>query len=239
MRSTLHLLTSSLLALCLSFSLSAQSVMGPINITMFADSMIAAAGGNFPVAFAPGQSVPVEGTYEEVSFAQVLEFSYQVFKADWSGTEYAFKDTLLDVSAGDVHDGVIDFDLAIPEDAWTTDNGIPVAAAIFQARVYYNPDVETFFNIFIEVNGASSVRGVEEISNLQVFPNPAGTGYLNINSDTAGDKLVRIYDSAGRLVLTTNTLGNEAIDITSLAQGMHTVLVHEEEKMGVSRVMVR
>lgn len=136
-------------------TLSAQSEEGPIEITSFADSTNIMAGDNFGRTFKQGDTIHIEGAYGNIANATAVWVTYDIYKPDWSGLAYTAQQFVANDSIGTL-DGVIDFDYVIPEDAGLLgqfDDGDAIAFPIIQVRVSYDPDVNTFWNIFIDVEG--------------------------------------------------------------------------------------
>lgn len=140
-----------------STALIAQSTDGPIEVTSFADSTNITAGDNFQYVFQQGESIHVQGAYGNLANAVEVWVTYDVYAPDWSGLVYTSgKQIIANDSIGTL-DGVIDFTFVLPEDAavWGQFHEAdgPVANHIIQVRVQYEPHVDTFWNIFIEVEG--------------------------------------------------------------------------------------
>ena len=148
--------------------LFAQSTEGPIEITSFADSTNITAGDNFQYVFMQGESIKVEGAYGNIANAKSVWVTYDVYAPDWSGLVYSTGQQIVANDSIGALDGVIDFTFVLPDDAavfgqFHEADG-PVANHIIQVRVEYEPAVNTFWNIFVEVAGDA----VEQIPPLTI-----------------------------------------------------------------------
>lgn len=139
----------------------AQSEEGPIEITSFADSTNVTAGDNFQRAFMQGETIKIEGAYGNIANAVSAWVTYDVYAPDWSGLVYSSGQQIIANDSIGTLDGVIDFEFTFPEDAavfgqFHEEDG-PVANHIIQVRVAYEPEVNTFWNVFVDVQGEEVV----------------------------------------------------------------------------------
>lgn len=87
------------------------------------------------------------------------------------------------------------------------------------------------------VNFTLSATRFNEISGLNVYPNPAND-FLHITTSANGVKTVTIYDVVGKQVLNTTT-ANEAINVTSLNAGIYMVKITEEGKTATRKLVIK
>ncbi|MFN4198703.1 MAG: DUF5689 domain-containing protein, partial [Flavobacterium sp.] len=76
------------------------------------------------------------------------------------------------------------------------------------------------------------------IEGLKVYPNPVRDGILYIETPSHGEKFITVFDVLGKSVLTVNTL-NEAIDVTSLNNGIYIVKITENTKSATVKLVVK
>ena len=77
-----------------------------------------------------------------------------------------------------------------------------------------------------------------EISGLNVYPNPVKNGTLYISSDSASAKSVEIYDILGKQVLNAKT-SNNAVNVSSLTSGSYIVKITEEGKTDTKKLIIQ
>ncbi|MFK7078385.1 T9SS type A sorting domain-containing protein [Flavobacterium oreochromis] len=77
---------------------------------------------------------------------------------------------------------------------------------------------------------------LNEISGLQIFPNPSKS-ILNITSDSFAEKQIELYDTLGKVALSTKTT-NQNINITSLAKGVYVAKITEEGKTTTRKIVI-
>ena len=76
------------------------------------------------------------------------------------------------------------------------------------------------------------------ITGLNVYPNPVTNGVLYINTQANAEKNVVIYDILGKQVFNTTTAAND-INIASLKAGAYVVKITENGKTATSKLMVK
>ena len=77
-----------------------------------------------------------------------------------------------------------------------------------------------------------------EISGLNVYPNPVKNGTLYISSDSASAKSVEIYDILGKQVLNAKT-SNNAINVSNLKGGVYIVKITEDGKTDTKKLIIQ
>ncbi|HEY8398558.1 MAG TPA: T9SS type A sorting domain-containing protein, partial [Flavihumibacter sp.] len=82
-----------------------------------------------------------------------------------------------------------------------------------------------------DVNGLQSISKTlmlqwSAITVLQVYPNPAANGFVQVNNSKAG--VLQFFNAAGALVKQVLvSAGKNTIDISSLAKGYHILVIGE------------
>jgi len=76
------------------------------------------------------------------------------------------------------------------------------------------------------------------IEGLKVYPNPVRDGILYINTPTNGEKNVAVFDVLGKQVMNITTL-NEAINVSSLNQGIYVVRITENSKSANLKLSIK
>lgn len=231
---------------CIFFagSVVAQSTEGPIEITEFADSTNMTAGDNFPEPMVRGETYTVVGEYGNIGAATQVRISYDIYAADWSGLEASHTWIITDDTTG-VFDGSIDFDFTIPEDAALTDS-FPGANSIMQVRVTYDPDVNTFWNIFVMVVDSAASDSMPptaiqlpQVDGLELYPNPVVNKVLKVETPQNLHKSVTVYDLASKAVATKELMGNGTIDLHAVNPGYYLVKVKEADAQTIRKIQVK
>ena len=233
----------AILMMAVTFSATAQSTSGPIEIVSIAGDDTVMAGDNFPEIFQPGDVISIQGAYGNIGNAVAVWATYDVYQPDWSGLAYTNQQFIANDMVG-VLDGSINFDYVVQPDAPlfgafddTSDpNDVKVAFYILQVRVAYEPMEDTFWNLFIvvdEENGTTQPI----LHGLEIFPNPAAD-MLQITTPDNGEKIVRVYNMTGQTVIDTVLSGNE-LDISQLETGFHIVYVEENGRVSGQKIMIK
>ena len=76
-----------------------------------------------------------------------------------------------------------------------------------------------------------------EITDLQVYPNPVGDNYVNIVTSVSGDKLVELFDLNGRKVMS-KIISEETLDISSLEPGFYITQITIDEKSSTFKLII-
>ena len=245
---TKHIYTilSLAVALFMSLSVSAQDCDnpgccdGPIMISSVADSTDAAivSCGQFVRAFLQGETINIKGTYCNIENATQVQITYDVYPGDWAGPpSYTHLEVVANSDGVGTLYGIIDHDFTFPMDAATTmDN--PGANIILQARVIYDPEDDTFWNLFVQLGDVVSVREIPALEGLQVYPNPVGSGTVMIETAENLERSVNISDATGKRLIQTFMPSNGPININNLPAGLYLVQVVEDGKVGTSKLIV-
>jgi len=92
-----------------------------------------------------------------------------------------------------------------------------------------------FHNIVIVPGEVLSINS-NELSNLQVYPNPAND-FLTIETGTLNDKLVRIFDISGKLVL--DTIVTKTLNTSNLQNGLYILEIQENDAISTSKLIIQ
>lgn len=103
---------------------------------------------------------------------------------------------------------------------YTADASSPICVVTYETA-YDNSDT-TFFNVRY-ASTANADIGFEEYSliDLQTYPNPASNVILLQTSAEIGDATLYIYNSIGQQVRTVNLNGSNAVDVSTMSNGMY------------------
>jgi len=103
-------------------------------------------------------------------------------------------------------------------------------------EVRCNSSNEAFFFDNINVNGALGL-GDNNQNSFSVYPNPAN-GYVNITSQTSGDKNVTVYNVLGKQVINT-TINTDRLDISNLNSGVYIIKISQNGVSSTKKLVVR
>ncbi|QAA81821.1 T9SS type A sorting domain-containing protein [Aequorivita sp. H23M31] len=98
-----------------------------------------------------------------------------------------------------------------------------------------NASAENFWFDNIVFDGAAGVND-QTSGQFSVYPNPASSGYVYINSKVMGSKKVSIYDVLGKQVINT-TMNGDRLDISALNSGIY-ILKIEQGKASTTKKLV-
>jgi hypothetical protein len=86
----------------------------------------------------------------------------------------------------------------------------------------------------------SSTLGIKsnEISGLNIYPNPVTNGTLYINTKLNAEKDITIYNVLGKEVLNTTTASN-AVNVSKLSAGVYVVKVIENGSTATRKLVIR
>jgi hypothetical protein len=76
-----------------------------------------------------------------------------------------------------------------------------------------------------------------EISGLNMYPNPVSNGNLHITSDSNSAKSVEIYDILGKQVLNAK-VSNNTVNVSNLKGGAYIVKINEEGKTATRKLII-
>ena len=91
-------------------------------------------------------------------------------------------------------------------------------------------------NFIISVNQVLGVNQ-NEISGLNMYPNPVSKGTLYITSNSSEAKSISIYDILGKQVLNTKT-SNNSVNVSSLKAGSYIVKISEDGKTDTKKLII-
>ena len=77
-----------------------------------------------------------------------------------------------------------------------------------------------------------------DITGLNVYPNPVTNGKLYITSDSGADKTVAVYDILGKQVLTTSVT-NDVVSVSGLNAGVYIVKITEAGNTATRKLIIR
>jgi hypothetical protein len=100
----------------------------------------------------------------------------------------------------------------------------------------YNGGTVSFDQISVVQTEALTVKQ-NEISGLNMYPNPVKNGNLYITSDSNNAKSVAVYDILGKQVLNAKT-SNNAVNVSNLKGGAYIVRITEEGKTDTRKLII-
>lgn len=103
-------------------------------------------------------------------------------------------------------------------------------------------DTKTPSMVFDELNIATDITSLltvkqNNITGLEVYPNPVTNGMLYINTAANLEKNVVIYDVLGKQVLSTTT--SNAVNVASLKSGVYVLSITEAGKTATSKLVIK
>ncbi len=78
----------------------------------------------------------------------------------------------------------------------------------------------------------------QSLENLNVYPNPVGTGRIFVNSKTNSPKDIEIFDVLGKSVLLT-TIANKELNIASLLPGVYIIQISEGIQRATRKLIIK
>lgn len=73
---------------------------------------------------------------------------------------------------------------------------------------------------------------------FQIFPNPAGYGFVNITSKIVGTKNIAVFDVLGKQVVKT-TLSGDRLDISALSSGVYILQIEQGKASTTKKLVVK
>ena len=110
----------------------------------------------------------------------------------------------------------------------------------FYMSMIYIPGDQVYSNgtaAAIRMITGSSVALDEEISGLNVYPNPSN-GIINIEMDSNENYLVQVNDILGKVVSSVNINSNTSLNLQDLEKGIYFVTVSNDEKTETIKVII-
>ena len=89
-----------------------------------------------------------------------------------------------------------------------------------------------------DVTGSVLSNKQNQISGLNVYPNPVTNGKLSITSDSNDIKEVLIYDILGKQVLST-VVTNQVVNVSDLSSGVYVIKITEDGKTATRKLVIR
>ena len=114
----------------------------------------------------------------------------------------------------------------------TIPNGITMQLVV---EVRTNSGSEVLYLDRLVIDGILGL-GDNNQNQFSIYPNPAN-GYVNITSQTSGDKNVAVFDILGKRVI--NTTVSERLDISNLTSGMYLVKITQNGVSSTKKLVVR
>jgi hypothetical protein len=84
----------------------------------------------------------------------------------------------------------------------------------------------------------STISQEQPFENLNLYPNPVGTGRVFITSRTSSPKDIEIFDVLGKRVLFT-TIATKELNIASLLPGVYIIKIREGEQRATRKLIVK
>lgn len=95
-------------------------------------------------------------------------------------------------------------------------------------------------DVYVQKLGQALV-GINEVNNdsdnLSIYPNPTNSNFT-IKSSNNEKQLLQIVDITGNVVLSQNLIGDSVIDASSLANGVYTVLVSNNQFSSTNKLVI-
>lgn len=85
--------------------------------------------------------------------------------------------------------------------------------------------------------GTLSIDSFEQFA-IKVFPNPVNNGFVNIESETANDLSIELFDINGRRVLQTN-LTSDLLNVTDIKSGLYLLKISSNDKASISKLIIQ
>jgi|GEM_PF-5367486 len=85
----------------------------------------------------------------------------------------------------------------------------------------------------------TSAVSENEISGLNVYPNPVTNGQLYISSDNGQEKQVKLYDLSGKMLLSVEVNNNQSIQLSNLNAGIYLLEINENGKIAHQKLMIK
>jgi len=102
-------------------------------------------------------------------------------------------------------------------------------------EVRTNSGAEVLYLDRIVIDGILGLGDTNQ-NQFSIYPNPAND-FINITSQTSGDKNVAVYDILGKQVISTIT--SERVDISSLTNGVYIVKISQNGVSSTKKLVVR
>lgn len=95
------------------------------------------------------------------------------------------------------------------------------------------------FSVLFTGRSYSQVNKAQDpiIEGLTIYPNPASSGKIYINSKSTLDKKIEIYDVLGKKVLEITT-SNKEISISNLNAGIYIIKIKEGDNTATRKLII-
>lgn len=117
---------------------------------------------------------------------------------------------------------------------WT--NGTTLWIRWTDANDFGSDGIYSIDNFVFNATTALSIKQ-NEISGLNMYPNPVSNGNLYISSDSNSAKSVEIYDILGKQVLNAK-VSNNTVNVSNLKGGAYIVKINEEGKTATRKLII-
>lgn len=115
-------------------------------------------------------------------------------------------------------------------------NGATLWIRWTDANDFGSDGIYSIDNFVFNATTALSIKQ-NEISGLNMYPNPVSNGNLHISSDSNSAKSVEIYDILGKQVLNAKT-SNHTVNVSNLKAGAYIVKIDEEGKTATRKLII-
>jgi len=91
----------------------------------------------------------------------------------------------------------------------------------------------------VVISGSTTTLSIKqnEISGLNMYPNPVSNGNLYISSDSNSAKSIEIFDILGKQVLNAK-VSNNTVNVSNLKGGAYIVKINEEGKTATRKLII-
>ena len=89
-----------------------------------------------------------------------------------------------------------------------------------------------------EIYEATSLSLNDNFLDINIYPNPVSDGFLNIVSNSNNPLNISVYDLNGREVISQKIIF-DSIDISSLSQGIYSLILSEGKKSTIKKIIVK
>ena len=118
---------------------------------------------------------------------------------------------------------------------WADGFAIPIVQTSIMGSTGQCPANDVLVTKFID--GALSLNSFD-ILEMVLFPNPADTNYVTIQSPVDGIKEVEVFDIVGKRVINTNLI-SDSLEIGELNPGVYMIKVTVENQSKVSKLIIK
>ena len=134
---------------------------------------------------------------------------------------------------------------------FTTDGMANGATEVLAGGLFISPDVDPQYVTMVglcQCSPSNILFGLElvevlgnddnELASLTIYPNPANSDTVTIDTGIAGDMEVAVFDVLGKRIINTS-ISNKQLDISVLNAGMYVVQVTQNEATATKKLVVK